>query len=138
MPGAQPEPTAEVVVDDLDSNTSSSGTWRTSSGPDPWAGHSAYSDAGGTFRWMPELTQAGTYTVYARWTYHANRSSSVPYRIGHSGGEHEVIVDQRAPSQAGQWRVLGSFDFAAGSAGYVEVSSENGQASADAVRFVAE
>ena len=76
-----------------------------------------------------------TYEVYAWWTYHANRSTTVPYRIQHTGGVDEVIVNQKDPALGGQWNLLGTYTFAAGS-GHIEVSSENGQASTDAVRLV--
>jgi hypothetical protein len=36
----------------------------------------------------------------------------------------------------GQWHWHGRYTFTAGTAGYVEVSDLNGQAAADAVRFV--
>ena len=45
-----------------------------------------------------------------------------------------VNIDQRDPTLSGQWALLGSYHFSAGAAGYVEVSSENGQALALAVR----
>jgi hypothetical protein len=45
-----------------------------------------------------------------------------------------VVVNQNDTALGGQWNLLGSYTFEAGG-GYVEVSSENGQASADAVRL---
>jgi hypothetical protein len=126
---------SEIIVDNQYSTTSSTGTWYTSGAPDPWAGQSIYSNSNGSFRWLPELTFGGTYDVYAWWTYHANRSTTVPYRVIHADGTDEIIVDQRDPALGGQWNLLGTFEFDAGS-GYVEVSSENGQASADAVRLL--
>ncbi len=125
----------ELVVDNQDANTERTGTWAASSGANPWAGQSVYNNSDSIFRWLPTITEGGSYLVYAWWTYHGNRSDSVPYRIGHNGGVATVTVNQNDPAQAGQWVLLGEYDFAAGT-GYVEVSSENGQASADAVRLL--
>ncbi|MCK6470111.1 MAG: tandem-95 repeat protein [Planctomycetes bacterium] len=127
---------APLVVDNKDGNTSRTGTWSVSAGANPYAGESLYSDLGGTFRWTPAVTAAGTYEVYAWWTYHANRSTTVPYRIAHVGSVATVTVNQRDSTLGGKWVLLGSWTFNAGTAAYVEVSSENGQASADAVRLV--
>jgi hypothetical protein len=47
-----------------------------------------------------------------------------------------VLFRTRDSAKGGRWNLLGTYDFNAGGGGYVEVSSENGQASADAVRLV--
>ena len=127
---------AEIIVDDMDVNTTRTGTWSVSSGADPWNGRSLYNNGGNTFQWLPTIAAAGTYEVYAWWTYHANRSSAVPYRISHAGGITETIVNQHDLLLGGQWNLIGTVPMDAGSSHYVEVSSENGQASADAVRLV--
>lgn len=129
-------PPAGLVIDNQDSNTSSTGTWRTSTGASPYAGQSVYNDGGNTFRWIPQVSQQGSYAVYAWWTHHPNRSDTVPYRVRHANGTSEVTVDQEDAGLGGRWNLLGTYEFAAGNGGYVEVSSENGQASADAVRLV--
>jgi subtilisin family serine protease len=131
-----PIDSVEVVVDDQDPNTSNTGQWLVSSGPNPWSGRSVYNNAGNSFRWLPSLDQPGNYAVYTWWTYHANRATEVPYRINHAGGVSTVNKNQRDEGQAGQWILLGVYPFDGDGSGYVEVSSENGQASADAVKFV--
>ncbi len=125
----------DLIIDNQDANTERTGNWKTSSGADPWAGQSVYNNSDSAFRWLPAIAESGRYQVFAWWTYHGNRSDNVPYRIGHDGGVSTVIVNQHDPALAGQWVLLGEYDFAAGT-GSVEVSSENGQASADAVRLV--
>ena len=125
-----------VFVDNRDGQTRRTGTWKVSSGPAPWKGESLYSTGtNATFRWTPQLTTAGTYTVDVWWTYHQNRATSVPYKIRHKNGTTTVKVNQRQAQLGGKWNRLGTFTFAAGSNGYVEVAGSNGQASADAVRF---
>ena len=84
---------------------------------------------------MPAIPESGRYQVFAWWTYHSNRSSNVPYRIEHNTGVSTVTVNQHDQLLSSQWILLGEYDFTAGQ-GYIEVSSENGQASADAVRLV--
>jgi hypothetical protein len=126
----------EIIVDNQDPNTSSSGSWAASSGADPWAGQSVYNNGDETFRWSPNLSEPGSYAVYAWWTYHKNRAATVPYRINHAAGTATVPVNQHDQGMAGQWILLGSYSFNGDSSGYVEVSSENGQVSADAVRLV--
>lgn len=125
-----------IIVDNQASNTALTGTWKTSSGVSPFNGNSIYSDSNGTFRWKPSLGATGKYKVYAWWTYHKNRSSNVPYRVNHANGVTKVTVDQHNQPLASKWVLLGTFEFDANGTEYIEVSSENGQASADAVLFM--
>ena len=126
----------EVLVDNRDGWTSRTGTWKKSGGPAPWKGESLYSQGtSAKFRWTPKLPTAGTYKVYAWWTYHRNRATSVPYRIRHANGTKTVTVNQRQAKLGGKWNHLGTFKFKAGTSGYVEVLGSKGQANADAVWF---
>jgi uncharacterized protein YkwD len=133
-----PNPPSEIIIDNRAANTAKTGTWTVSSGANPWAGQSLYSNRNGTFRWLTQLSAAGSYKVYAWWTYHANRSTQVPHRIRHADGTATVVVNQKDPAQAGRWVLLGTYRFTGSGSEYVEVSSENGQACADAVRLVAQ
>ncbi|WDE12157.1 putative Ig domain-containing protein [Thalassomonas haliotis] len=127
---------AEIIVDNLDSNTGRTGSWTTSSGPQPWQGNSLYNNNAGVFSWHPQIASTGTYQVYAWWTYHSNRSDKVPYTVSYQGGSTTLEVNQHNNLLGGQWNLLGEFPFNAGSQYTIEVSSSNGQASADAVRLV--
>ena len=125
----------EVIVDNLDANTSQTSTWYSSGGPDPYEGNSVFCNSDCTFTWQPVLPLSGTYAVYAWWTIHENRSSNVPHVIDHDGPTPTTVpVDQKV--LGGRWNLLGSYEFTAGVNGDVTVSSENGQASADAIRWV--
>ncbi|MCH7637560.1 MAG: putative Ig domain-containing protein [Proteobacteria bacterium] len=126
----------ETIVDNLDTNTAQSGIWTTSNGASPYMGNSVYCNSGCTFTWQPNLPGIGTYEVYAYWTYHNDRSARVPYRIDHDGGAANVLVNQHDTTLASQWNLLGIYNLTAGANGAVTISSENGQASADAVRYV--
>jgi hypothetical protein len=125
----------EIIIDNTSTNTSRTGTWKTSSTTGYYATGSLYSDSGSTFRWIPNLS-AGRYKVYARWTYSSLRSSSVPYRTTHKAGTSVKYVNQKDSSLGSVWVLMGEYEFNSGTGGYITVSSENGQASADAVKFV--
>jgi hypothetical protein len=69
------------------------------------------------------------------WTQHANRSTAVPITVsGHSGGARTLNFNERI--NGGKWNTHGTYTFAAGAQATVQVSDKNGQAAADAVRFV--
>jgi len=125
----------EEIVDNLDANTVRSGTWYDSGGPNPYLGNSQFSNSNGMFTWQPALPSSGIYAVYAWWTIHTNRSSNAPYVIYHDGPTPTTVpVDQKV--NGGRWNLLGTFEFTPGTNGDVTLSSENGQASADAIRWV--
>ena len=127
----------DIIVDNRDANTSQNAGWYTSSGPAPYLGNSVYNNRNsGRFTWYPELPMIGDYDVYAWWTYHKNRSDNVPYYIELGTSEVQVNVDHHDPDLGGQWNLLGRFTFSEGTIPEISVSSENGQASADAVKFV--
>lgn len=130
-------PPEEIIIDNADPQTWSSGQWNSSSGVLPWAGGSVFSNKDGVFRWLPDIDTSGTYEVYVWWTYHKNRSTTVPYTISSHQQQSTIIVNQRTESLGGKWFLLGSFYFEAGESAYIQVSSDNGQASADAIRLVA-
>ena len=129
-------PSGDVIVDNLDPNTSLTGTWKVSTDANSFAGQSLFADKAATFRWLPTLPQQGTYAVYAWWVFHNKNASSVPYEISHAGGTDIVNVNQHDSALAGQWNLLGNFSFNAGSGAWVEISRPSGRVYADAVRFV--
>jgi hypothetical protein len=130
----------------LDSRASSgvtrAGAWQSSTSIGGYYGPD-YEHDGNTakgvcrMRFAPTLPSAGTYTVYLRWTAHANRASNVPVDIVHTGGVTNRVVDQRV--NGGAWVSLGAYAFAAGTGGSVLIRTEvtNGYVVADAARFVA-
>ena len=131
------DPPPEIIIDDGDPQTWQQGDWFVSSGVGPWAGQSLYSNSDARFRWLPSVIESGSYQVFAWWTYYQNRSTTVPYKIRHREGQSTVIVNQADPDLGSRWVLLGSFNFDVGDNIFIEVSSDNGQASADAVRLVA-
>ncbi|WP_025321652.1 golvesin C-terminal-like domain-containing protein [Deferrisoma camini] len=138
VPTPVPGPPAggEVVVDDGGAGTSFVGLWRPSAMPGGYGSGSLYCVGyrGERYRWTPRLPAAGRYRVFLWWAEGRGRSMRVPVRVRHAGGESETLVNQRR--DGGRWNLLGTFEFRADGSEWVELSGENGQASADAVRFV--
>lgn len=90
-----------------------------------------------TFAWTPNLPVAGNYTVYAWWPQGANRTTAAPYTIYYNGGSALVPCNQQ--SSGGMWNNLGTYNFVAGTSGYIKVGADapsGFQVMADAVRFV--
>ena len=134
-----PAGSAEITIDNAgvgvtDAAHSFTGTWCVSTATNSFGSNSLYScSASATYRWTPAIAEDATYDVYVWWSSHANRSTSVPLSVVHGAGTTTKTFNQQV--NGGQWVLHGRYAFAAG-AGYVEVSSVNGQAAADAVRFV--
>jgi Divergent InlB B-repeat domain len=126
----------DIVIDNGQPGTSFMGTWAVSSAPSPFGANSLQSSGSGldTYRWTPTIPSTRSYQVYVWWTSHPNRSTAVQYTVVYSSGTFWTTRNQL--SGGGQWQLLGTFQFNAGTAGRVQVSDVNGQAGADAVRLV--
>ena len=131
----------EIVLDNLavgqrDVTRSFTGAWCQSVATNKYGSNSLYScgTAADTYRWTPNLPKAGKYQVYVWWASNPNRSTRVPITVVSTTGSVVKIVDQKAVG--GGWILHGTYSFNAGINGYVEVGDANGQAGADAVRFV--
>jgi hypothetical protein len=96
-----------------------------------------YKAAGGgskTATWTPDITQAGSYNVYAWWSAYKKRASNAPYTVNHTGGSDTIRISQRI--DGGKWNLLGNFNFTVGTSGSVVLSDDgNGAVVADAVKF---
>jgi hypothetical protein len=71
----------------------------------------------------PMLTAPGQYEVFVAWGAGVNRRSPIMYTVQSAGGAPVYPVDQAAT--ANTWVSLGTHTFAAGNAGYVEVSNSS-------------
>ena len=135
------QPAGEIILDNAPAGQSGggrsfTGTWSKSGSSGYYGVDSLFSDSDGTdtYRWTPTIPAAESYDVYVRWTSHVNRSTTVPIEVTHAGGTTTKTYNQR--TGGGTWVFHGNYSFNAGTGGYVQVSSVNGQACADAVRFV--
>ncbi len=137
--------TASGVVNDIiidNPQATISGSWSTgSSSADKYGGDYRYKSqgSGGAYlQYTPNLAVAGDYQVYAWYPQGGNRPSNAPYAVTYSGGTEVVRVNQQ--SNGGRWNLLGTFQFNAGSAGYVRITDDFVHDSkvvlADAIKFV--
>lgn len=89
-----------------------------------------------TATWTLPVPQDGLYPVYAWFRASGNRTPSAHYRVTHSGGTSEVVVDQTRDDRT--WAHLGTFWFSAQQGCEVVLSNESqdpGVVIADAVRL---
>ncbi len=129
--------TPAVVVDDGDTGYSETGSWAGSAELTGWRGTGTrYASASSaTARWTPDLPTAGRYAVYAWTPGHAQNAAGARFTVRHAAGSAVVKSD----SVADRWTRLGTYDFAAGKTGSVELGKDTGAQGllrADAVRFV--
>ncbi|MCG8422370.1 MAG: hypothetical protein MJE77_30995 [Proteobacteria bacterium] len=103
-----------------------------------------YAESGGdrdSYRFTPDLTGPGNYRVMVWNNCFSPRANNVPHTIVHSGGSTTLSVDQDCNTGShGEWLELGTFQFNAGTAGYLEISDDGLAAGyhigADGARFV--
>jgi hypothetical protein len=131
-----------VVVDDLDAVRV--GFDRSS------AAHPTYVDSGyhhdnndnkgnQTARFVPDLPREGRYQVFIAYPVNANRATNVPVTIRHADGETKVTLNQRRkPEVQNLLQPVGTFRFAKGKAGQVEIGNAgtDGYVTIDAVQWV--
>ncbi len=112
------------------------GSWCVSAAEGYYGTDSLFSCGSGTdtYRWTPTIPAAGSYDVYIWWSPYSTRSTTVPIAVTHGAGTTTKTYNQQ--TGGGQWVLHGTYSFNAGTGGYVQVSAANGQACADAVKFV--
>ncbi|MBZ0156689.1 MAG: hypothetical protein K8I29_10845, partial [Alphaproteobacteria bacterium] len=128
---------SEIIVDNGDAGTSSTGLWKVSGAPNPYGKDSLYSRETATYTWHADLPQAGAYEVYVWWTEYSSRSDYAPVTIQYDNGSEVVRVNQQV--NGGKWNYLGTYSFDTVKGGTVTLTSGDPYAdsySADAVKFV--
>lgn len=141
-PVAQIEPVTVMPPDIIVDNTQSvfTGTWGTATSIAGYYGTNYRTNTKGTGAdkavWTVNVTKTGTYQVFARWVTASTYASNAPFTVKYSGGSATVTKSQR--TSGGQWVLLGSYTFSAGTAGSVTLSDNaNGTVIADAIKLVA-
>jgi hypothetical protein len=76
-----------------------------------------------TARFTPELPKAGRYRVSMLYSAANNRATNVPVLIHTEEGDKTIVVDQKKRPGNGPLLLLGTFRFAAGKKGFVEISN---------------
>jgi PKD repeat protein len=130
------EAQTEVIIDNGDIRTSSTGTWGISGGADPYGPNSLWARDGATYTWTFTPTENGSFELFMWWSGWASRSSSIPVDIQNQAGTTRVTINQQLLS--GRWNSLGTYSFAAGVSYKVTITSQKYPTStcADAVKFV--
>jgi hypothetical protein len=132
---------AGIVVDDADAKLT--GDWKRSSvvGPHVGTGYLHDDDANKgklRARFTPKLPKAGRYEVRVYCAPASNRAGNALYVVHGADGEKTFRIDQRT-GHGDRGVLLGTFNFAAGRLGWVEVRNDGtrGHVIADAVQFIA-
>lgn len=143
-----------IVIDNVDSGCTKTGTWSTGSQsavPKVGSNYQYTPNSGNpaapptaTCRWTANLTLSGFYDVYVGYQIGGNRTLAAPYTIAYIGGQTAATaISQNGPSNTFAWTRVGTnLPFAAGTGGYVEVgnnstdTSTSRLVSADAAMFL--
>ena len=141
LPPGPPPVSGETILDNLgvgarDATRSFTGQWCLSESASKFRSSSLYScgSAVDTYRWTPSISTSGFYDVYVWWSTHVNRSTNVPVTVKHAAGTSVKNYNERI--SGGQWVLHGRYSFIVSTGNYAEVSDINGQAAADAIKFV--
>jgi hypothetical protein len=128
-----------IVVDVLDREFTTPGVAWTVSTPvgrlGPTNRYMAAGSGVATARFTPRITVAGSYKVYAWWSAYVNHATNTPFVVQSELGSSTVVEDQRI--NGGQWNLLGTYTFDAGTSGYIELNNAaNGYVVADGIKIV--
>jgi hypothetical protein len=143
-----------VDNDDVSPLYQESGFWGESMYEPEYNGSGRYTDeVGATATFTPDLPEADTYDVYAWWNCWTGRDTNAKITVTHQGGSDVIYRNQSADVDnvpvcygpltspcCGQWILIGTYSFAAGTAGSVSIERHAGSLGsstiADAVKFV--
>lgn len=118
---------AGIVLDDADAEFS--GAWKVGEKFTPLVGTSYRHDdrakkTDAVAKFTPEISEAGRYEVRLLYVAATNRASSASIKIQNADGVKSVTLDQReACLEEGIPRALGTFAFAKGKTGTIEISN---------------
>jgi hypothetical protein len=139
--GLDPAKLAGVVVDDP--LAVKVGDWTSSATVGPFVGEGYLHDGGkadgkARVRYVPKLPKAGKYEVRLYAPTSSNRATNALVAIHGLDGDRSARVDQRRATRDGTPIVVGTYSFAEGDGGWVEIRNDgaDGHVIADAVQFV--
>ena len=126
---------ADIFVDNGDSGTFYTGTWKVSGGSNPYGVDSLWARDGATYTWQfDSQASSGTYEVLMWWSGWPSRGTDINVDINYSGGIETRSINQQ--DNAGQWNSFGTYYFDV--SGSVTITAANGSTvstCADAVWF---
>jgi hypothetical protein len=140
-PVTEQSTSGEIIIDDEDDEFSTEGYWNSATTSDEyndatkWINYSPDGDAKAIF--TPKIVKAGQYKVF-EWhgaDPQGDHATDAPYTINYAGGSKTIKIN--LDENIGQWNLLGTFRFKAGTGGNVTISNNaNGNVVADAIKFV--
>ncbi|MGG1515629.1 S-layer homology domain-containing protein [Paenibacillus oryzisoli] len=135
-----------IIVDNKDSGAQFNGSWSASAtSPDKYG--TDYKHDGNTGKgqksavYTPNLPFDGYYNVYAYWNSTTPRATKAPLVITYVDDQNQTVSETVYMNQSlngGQWNLLGTYKFLAGTSGkvtYLTTGTEDGYVIADAVKF---
>ena len=128
-------PGDELILDNGDPGTTSTGSWRVKSSAHDYGADYLFANKADqrSYRWA--ATPPGArYQVYAWWVDKNNQPENISYTIRYGAGETDTVTRSQKTG-GGRWQLLGSYHSSDGR-DYVEVRSESNRFVADAVRWV--
>ena len=135
-----PPPSDEIIIDNDDGQYGETGDWQASTHTSGYYGSDYHHDKNNqkgtkTARFTPDIPEAGDYQVHIYYASANDRATNTPVDIYHAGITATVTVNQRVNGD--MWNFLDTYDFDAGTSGYVEIRTDgtDGYVIADAVRF---
>ena len=130
-----------LIVDNASSSVTIVGAWAATTSTSGYYGSNYLNDENSgkgtkSVQSCANLPYSGLYQVFARWPAGSNRATNVPIDIASASGTTTVTVNQQLNNNV--WVSLGTYSFAAGTAGFVKIrnTGTNGYVIADAVEFV--
>lgn len=125
---------ADVIVDNGDSGTFSTGTWRLSGGSLPYGDDSLWARDGATYTWQFDSQPAGIYEVLMWWSQWPSRATEIDVDINYYSDSDIVTINQY--ENTGQWNSLGTYYFdSTGSVTIIAAYGSTVSTCADAVWF---
>ncbi|WP_170302455.1 SGNH/GDSL hydrolase family protein [Desulfosarcina widdelii] len=131
---------AADIIDNGDPETSFSGNWSNSSGTDPWdpndpGANSLWSRNGTTYTWTFTPEDSGYHDLEMWWTEWPSRSDHIPVDIEYWGNTDRIYINQG--QNGGQWNLLNTYPFEAGTEYNITITSQPGPSStcADAIKL---
>ena len=126
---------AEIVIDDLSGESSSTGSWQNVKKKGAWLDHYSRSEnLGNTYRWTPTGLNASDHEVWAWWPKTRKNNKTADYTIQHNGQSSLSAQDQSRPGK--KWIKLGTYNFSGDGSEYIEISDLGGKTAADGIRLV--
>ncbi|WP_171628525.1 golvesin C-terminal-like domain-containing protein [Paenibacillus plantarum] len=127
---------AEIIIDNGDPGYTEIGTWNNSSVTGYNGSSTRYSNVSNSkAQWSPTILEAGDYKVFIYKVTNSTGDNDVDINVVYDGGT--ISTEQDWTTGSSGWVSLGTYPFAAGTSGYVQITKEStSYTRADAVKFV--